>query len=139
MDDREKNTLYRDSASVTETEMQTFHDEFMQIDVPYESMKCKGFVRNIPKKKWDDLFRFVIDRSFESTNNRTERSVRPIVAYRKVSGGSRAVREKRLHHTENSYKFSIGEFEDILRKAGFSCVPVLQDSGRRYGLFTATV
>ena len=63
-----------------------------QIDVPYESKKCSGTVRNLLKRKRDDLFRFVIDRSVESTNNRAERGIRPIVVYRKVSGGSRSER-----------------------------------------------
>lgn len=90
--DRAKIMLDKPPESITETEMQSLHEEFMQIDVPYESRKCAGFVRNMIKRKRDDLFRFVIDRSVESTNNRAERSVRPIVTYRKVSGGSRSVR-----------------------------------------------
>jgi len=78
--------------TITESEMQSLHEEFMQIDVPYESRKCGGFVRNMLKRKRDDLFRFVIDRSVESTNNRAERSIRPMVTYRKVSGRSRSER-----------------------------------------------
>ncbi|MEM4089972.1 MAG: transposase [Thermoplasmatales archaeon] len=42
------------------------------------------------KRKRDDLFRFVINRDVESTNNRAERAIRPIVTYRKVSVGSRS-------------------------------------------------
>ena len=37
----------------------------------------------------DDIFRFVIDRSVESTTNRAERSIRPIVTYRNIYSGSR--------------------------------------------------
>ena len=47
-------------------------------------------MRNLLRRKRDDLFRFVIDRSVEPTNNRAERAIRPIVTYRKVSGGSRS-------------------------------------------------
>ncbi|MEM0134172.1 MAG: transposase [Thermoplasmatales archaeon] len=61
-----------------------------QIDAPYESKKCAGSIRNLLKRKRDDLFRFVINRDIESTNNRAERAIRPIVTYRKVSGGSRS-------------------------------------------------
>jgi len=78
--------------TITESEMQSLHEECMQIDVPYESRKCGGFVRKMLKRKRDDLFRFVIDRSVESKNNRAERSIRPMVTYREVSGGSRSER-----------------------------------------------
>ncbi|EQD28298.1 hypothetical protein B2A_14995 [mine drainage metagenome] len=40
----------------------------------------------------NDIFRYVLDRSVESTNNRAERAIRPIVTYRKVSGGPRSDR-----------------------------------------------
>ena len=75
--------------------LEALYDEFRQIDVPYESKKCSGFVRNQLKRKRDDLFRFVIDRSVEPTNNRAERAIRPIVICRKISGGSRSVRGSR--------------------------------------------
>ncbi|MGC8483596.1 MAG: IS66 family transposase [Thermodesulfobium sp.] len=51
-----------------------------------------GFVRTQLRRKRDDIFRFVIDRSVDSTNNRAERAIRSIVTYRKVSGGSRSDR-----------------------------------------------
>ena len=41
------------------------------------------------------MFRFVLDRSVDSTNNRAERAIRPVVTYRKVSGGSRSERGAR--------------------------------------------
>lgn len=89
--DRAKKLLDKPVESITESDMQSLHEEFMQIDIPYESKKCAGFARNMLKRKRDELFRFVIDRSVESTNNRAERAIRPIVVYRKVSGGSRSV------------------------------------------------
>ena len=58
--------------------------------MPYESKKCKGFVNNQLRRKRDDLFTFIINRSVGATNNRAERAIRPIVTYRKVSGGSRS-------------------------------------------------
>ena len=62
------------------------------MDIPYESKKCRGFVNTQLRRKRNDIFRFVLDRSVESTNNRAERAMRPIVTYRKVSGGSRSNR-----------------------------------------------
>ena len=60
-----------------------------------QSKKCSGFVRTQLRRKRDDIFRFVLDRSVDSTNNRAERAIRPIVTYRKVSGGSRSDRGAR--------------------------------------------
>lgn len=88
--DRAKKLLDKPVESITESDMQSLHEGFLQIDIPCESRKCAGFVRNMLKRKRDELFRFVIDRSVESTNNRAERAIRPIVVYRKVSGGSRS-------------------------------------------------
>ncbi|MCL4326589.1 MAG: transposase [Candidatus Thermoplasmatota archaeon] len=52
-------------------------------------MVCTIDISHESKRGRDDLFRFVINREVESTNNRAERAIRPIVTYRKVSGGSR--------------------------------------------------
>ena len=90
--DRAKKLLQMPVKSITESDMESIYEDFLRIDVPYESKKCAGFVRNMLKRKRDDLFRFVIDRSVEPTNNRAERAIRPIVTYRKVSGGSRSAR-----------------------------------------------
>ncbi len=81
--------------SITESDMQSLYEEFLQIDIPYESKKCAGFVRTQLRRKRNDIFRYVLDRSVESTNNRAERAIRPIVTYRKVSGGSRSDRGAR--------------------------------------------
>ena len=81
--------------SITESDMQAVCEEFLQIDIPYESKKCAGFARTQLRRKRDDIFRYVLDRSVESTNNRAERAIRPIVTYRKVSGGSRSERGAR--------------------------------------------
>ena len=77
---------------ITEDHMNSLCEEFLHMDVPYESKKCKGFVNTLLKRKKNYRFRFVINRSVESTNNRAERAMRPIVTYRKVSGGSRSMR-----------------------------------------------
>ncbi len=79
-----KDLSKRDEKSITEEDMDNLDTELRQIDTPYESKKCSGFVRNFLKKNIGDLFRFVIDRSVGSTNNRAERA---IVTYGKVSGG----------------------------------------------------
>lgn len=63
--DRAKIMLDKPSESIIESHMQFLHKEFMQIDVSYESSKYTGFVRYMLKRKRDDLFRFVIDRSVE--------------------------------------------------------------------------
>jgi hypothetical protein len=81
--------------SITESDMQAVCEEFLQIDIPYESKRCAGFVRTQLRRERDDIFRYVLDRSVESTNNRAERAIRPIVTYRKVSGGSRSGRGAR--------------------------------------------
>ncbi|MHB8359934.1 MAG: IS66 family transposase [Thermoplasmataceae archaeon] len=93
--DRAKKLLEKPPEEISEEMLKALYDEFRQIDVPYESKKCSGFVRNQLKRKRDDIFRFVIDRSVEPTNNRAERAIRPIVICRKISGGSRSVRGAR--------------------------------------------
>jgi len=93
--DKTKKLLEKPPEEISEEILEALYDEFRQIDVPYESKKCSGFVRNQLKRKRDDIFRFVIDRSVEPTNNRAERAIRPIVTYRKVSGGSRSERGAR--------------------------------------------
>lgn len=70
---------------VGEEELNRLYEGFRYIDTSYESKKCRGFVGNMLKRGRDDLFRFVINREVESTNNRAERAIRPIVTYRKVS------------------------------------------------------
>ena len=93
--ERGKKLLEKPPEEISEEILKSLYEEFLQIDVPYESKKCSGFVRNLLRKKRDDLFRFVMDRSVDSTNNRAERAIRPIVTYRKVSGGSRSERGAR--------------------------------------------
>ena len=60
------------------------------IDKGYQKVCHLNWSRS--RRKRDDIFRYVLDRSVESTNNRAERAIRPIVTYRKVSGGSRSDR-----------------------------------------------
>ena len=93
--ERAKKLLEKPPGEISEEILEALYEEFLQIDVPYESKKCSGFVRNLLKKRRNDIFRFVIDRSVEPTNNRAERAIRPIVTYRKVSGGSRSERGAR--------------------------------------------
>ena len=47
-------------------------------------------MRNQLKRKRDEIFSFVIDRSVKTTNNRGVRAKRPIVIYRKVTNGPRS-------------------------------------------------
>jgi len=85
-----KNMLDIKPEDIGESDLESLYEDFLQMDVPYESKKCQGFVNNQLRRRRDDLFRFVINRSVEPTNNRAERAIRPIVTYRKVSGGSRS-------------------------------------------------
>jgi len=55
------------------------------------SEKCKSFVKNL-LKDMDFLFTFMTNPDVESTNNRAERGLRPLVIDRKVTGGSRSIR-----------------------------------------------
>jgi hypothetical protein len=84
-----------ESKGNAESDMDLLDSELRQIEIPYMSKNCSGFVRNLLRKKRDDIFRFVLDRSVDSTNNRAERAIRPILTYKKVSGGSRSGREAR--------------------------------------------
>ena len=56
------------------------------LDVPYKSAQCARFVKNVIKDR-EKLFLFV-ELDIESTNNRAERAIRPVVIARKISGGS---------------------------------------------------
>ncbi len=47
----------------------------------------------------DELFRFVLQSGLAADNNLAERSVRPLVVMRKVSGGSRSPRGSRTRMT----------------------------------------
>lgn len=51
---------------------------------------CKRLLRH-----QDELFRFVLQSGLSADNNLAERSVRPIVVMRKVSGGSQSERGSR--------------------------------------------
>jgi hypothetical protein len=64
------------------------------LDHAYTSNHCARFARNVLKDA-AHLFRFVTDPSVDSTNNRAERALRPMVVARKVSGGSRS--DKGVH------------------------------------------
>lgn len=59
------------------------------LDHRYSSNHCARFARNV-LKDMPHWFRFVTDPSVDSTNNRAERALRPMVVARKVSGGSRS-------------------------------------------------
>jgi hypothetical protein len=74
-----------------------YHKLVLLLDADYESVKCSRFVRNLlqRKKKW--LFHFVMKQGVEPTNNRAERSLRPPVICRKVSGGSKSDRGTEIY------------------------------------------
>ena len=48
-------------------------------------MLCRRIQKYLP-----ELFTFVLDPALSSTNNAAERSVRPVVCQRKISGGTRS-------------------------------------------------
>ena len=48
-------------------------------------MLCRRVQKYLP-----ELFTFVLDPALSSTNNAAERSVRPVVCQRKISGGTRS-------------------------------------------------
>lgn len=56
----------------------------------FESWNCHKFVQSVCKKHRDNLFKFVNNPDVESTNNRAERSLRPLVRIRKISNGNRS-------------------------------------------------
>ena len=45
----------------------------------------------------DELFQFVWQRGIDSTNNRAERALRPLVIGRKISGGTRSTEGTQAH------------------------------------------
>lgn len=56
----------------------------------YHGSEVPKFVRSICIKHRENLFRFVDNPEVESTNNRAERGLRPLVVMRKISGGNRS-------------------------------------------------
>ena len=117
---RAKDMLSKKPEDITESDLESLYEALLQIDVPYESKKCQGFVNNQLRRKRDDLFRFVINRSVESTNNKAERAIRPIVTYRKVSGGSRSQKGAdyftRVYSVMESYRKK-GKLKGLLNPA----------------------
>ncbi len=69
-----------------------YHRLVFLLDTGYEHLRSRKFVENLLKRRKEWLFRFVIDPEVEPTNNRAERALRPVVIYRKTSGGSRSDR-----------------------------------------------
>ena len=51
------------------------------------------------QKYLPELFTFVLDPALSSTNNAAERSVRPVVCQRKISGGTRSPEGTRIFTT----------------------------------------
>ncbi len=68
---------------------------------PLNTAKAKTFVRTLVKHK-GNLFRFVLDKEVEATNNRAERALRPLVVMRKISGGNRSQKGARTLETNMS-------------------------------------
>ena len=114
---RAKALLSKEPEDIEESYLESLYEDFLQIDVLYESKKCQGFVNNQLRRRRDDLFRFVINRSVESINNRAERAIRPIVTYRKVSGDSRSQKGAdyftRVYSVPESYRKK-GKLKTIL-------------------------
>ena len=56
----------------------------------YKHTEVKKFIKSVCINHRQDLFRFVINKEIESTNNRAERGIRPYVIIRKISNGHRS-------------------------------------------------
>jgi len=91
-----------------------FHKLTFLITSDYDHMKCRKFVDNLLKRKKKALFQFVVNPYVEPTNNRAERSLRPAVIYRKISGGSRTKRGAEIYTTLYSIYYT-----SKLRKKNF--------------------
>ena len=85
-------TMHEDALALkhrgNEFDIEAFVGRLKELDTPYKSSKCARFVKNLIKDR-DKLFLFVC-MDIESTNNRAERAIRPVVIARKISGGSRS-------------------------------------------------
>ncbi len=93
-----KDMLSKKPEDIEESDLESLYEDFLQIDASYESKKYRGFVNNQLRRRREDLFRFVINRSVESTNNRGERAIRSIVTYKKVVGGFKVTERCRLFY-----------------------------------------
>ena len=58
----------------------------------YKHITIRRFVNNLWKRDAENLFRFVMDKEIDSTNNISERELRSLVIIRKISNGSRSRR-----------------------------------------------
>lgn len=65
----------------------------------YQSIRCAKYAKNLLAEGEDKLFEFVRNPDVDSTNNRAERAVRPVVVIRKVSGGTRSEQGSRTLET----------------------------------------
>ena len=83
-------SIHEDAAKLkhmgNEYDVEAFVSRLKTLDVPYKSAQCARFVKNVIKDR-EKLFLFV-ELDIESTNNRAERAIRPVVISRKISGGS---------------------------------------------------
>jgi transposase len=67
--------------------------EIHQLGLPYAQMKghpCQALSKRILRHE-DELFQFVLVEGLSANNNLAERSIRPMVVIRKISGGTRSV------------------------------------------------
>ena len=85
-------SIYGDAKALdhkgNEYDTEAFAGRLKTLDIPYKSTRCARFVKNIINDR-EKLFLFV-ELDIESTNNRAERAIRPVVIARKISGGSRS-------------------------------------------------
>ncbi len=65
---------------------------------PHKKHPCHALCKRLLRHQ-DELFRFVLQPGLSADNNLAERSVRPIVVMRKVSGGSQSERGSRTRMT----------------------------------------
>ena len=61
-------------------------------DSHYGHERCRKFVKKLLKGNKEWLFQIVMNPHVEQTNNSAESGLRPLVIYRKTSGGSRTER-----------------------------------------------
>lgn len=100
--------------------MQAMYYAFLLIDITYESNKCADFVGILLRRKRDDIFRFNLNRSVDSTNNKAERAIISVVTYRKVPGRSLSERGGR----DFARVYSVYESQRKDGKLKFSTDPV---------------
>jgi hypothetical protein len=69
---------------IAESDLESLYEVYSRYEWAYESEKYKSFVNSQQKHKRADLFRFIINRSVEPSNNKSEGAIRPVITYHKL-------------------------------------------------------